>query len=52
MSLLKKGEPLIELFTTREGALQNALQMANVRPPYRQEGMVLERVGTGSIELE
>ena len=49
---VKKGDTLIELFSTREGALEHALQLANVKAPYRQEGMVLERIGNGAIELE
>ncbi len=42
---VKKGEPIMELFSSRESALDHALQIANTRNPWRQEGMVLERIG-------
>ncbi|OLS27803.1 MAG: AMP phosphorylase [Candidatus Heimdallarchaeota archaeon LC_2] len=48
---VKKGDTIIELFSSRENALDIALQAASVKPPFRQEGMVLERIGSGSIEL-
>jgi len=49
---VKKGDTIMELFTTRESALDNALQIANLKSPWRLEGMVLERIGSGSIELD
>ncbi|MHA2501721.1 MAG: AMP phosphorylase [Candidatus Kariarchaeaceae archaeon] len=49
---VKKGEVIMDLFTTRESALDSALQIANLKVPWRLEGMVLERIGSGSIELD
>ncbi len=48
---VKKGDMIMELFSSRENALDAALQAASIRPPFIQEGMVLERIGSGSIEL-
>jgi AMP phosphorylase len=49
---VKKGDPIITLYSSRESALDNALQIANLKPPFRQEGMVLERITAGSIDLD
>jgi AMP phosphorylase len=48
---VKKGDVIIELFSSRENALDTALQQSQITPPYRQEGMVLERIGSGAISL-
>jgi AMP phosphorylase len=49
---VKKGDTVLELYTTRESALDAAIQLANLKNPWRQEGMVLERIGSGSIEID
>ncbi|MHA2252615.1 MAG: AMP phosphorylase [Candidatus Kariarchaeaceae archaeon] len=49
---VKKGDSIISLYSSRESALDNALQLANLKPPFRQEGMVLERISSGSIDLD
>ncbi|MCE7737390.1 MAG: AMP phosphorylase [Candidatus Heimdallarchaeota archaeon] len=48
---VKKGETIMELFSSRENALDTAIQQAQIKPPFKQEGMVLERIGSGSINL-
>ncbi len=49
---VKKGDPIFILYSSQESALDNAIQIANLKPPFRQEGMVLERISSGSIELD
>lgn len=50
---VKKGDTIVELFTTRESALDRALQVANVKSPWLLEGMVLERISdSGQFELQ
>ena len=48
---VNKGEVIIELFSSRENALDAGLHLAQIKPPFKQEGMVLERIGSGSINL-
>ena len=48
---VKEGDTIMELFASREGALDHAIQIAKTKSPFRQEGMVLERIGSGSIDL-
>jgi AMP phosphorylase len=48
---VKEGDVIMELFASREGALDHAIQIATTKSPFRQEGMVLERIGSGSIDL-
>ena len=49
---VKKGDVIIDMYTTRESALDNAAQIASLKAPWRLEGMVLERIGSGSIEFD
>ncbi len=50
---VKKGDVIVELFTTRESALDRALQVANVKAPWLLEGMVLERISdSGNFEIQ
>ena len=48
---VKKGEVIMELFSSRENALDAAIQQVQIKSPFKQEGMVLERIGSGSISL-
>ena len=48
---VKKGDMILELFTTRESALDNAIQISNVSPAWLLEGMVLERIGSAPHEV-
>jgi AMP phosphorylase len=41
---VKKGQPVIEIFTERESDLREALAMASRNPPFVLEGMLLEQV--------
>ncbi|MCY3413872.1 MAG: AMP phosphorylase [Candidatus Heimdallarchaeota archaeon] len=48
---VKKGDMIMELFTTRESALDRAIQVANVKTPWLLEGMVLERINSSQFEV-
>ena len=49
---VKAGDSIMELYATRESTLDNALQIIKTKSPFRQEGMVLERITSGSIEIK
>ena len=48
---VKKGDTIMDLYTSRESALDNALKITNVKHPWRLEGMVLERISSSQREV-
>jgi len=48
---VKKGDIIMDLYSSRESALDNALKIANLQNPWRLEGMVLERISSTPHEL-
>lgn len=48
---VKKGDMIMELYTTRESALDRAIQIGNVRAPWTLEGMVLERINSAQFDV-
>ncbi|MDH5402111.1 MAG: AMP phosphorylase [Candidatus Heimdallarchaeota archaeon] len=49
---VKKGDVILELYSTREGALDDAMNIAKLKSPFLQEGMVLERISSSPIQLD
>lgn len=48
---VKKGDMIMELYTTRESALDRAIQIGNVKAPWTLEGMVLERINSAQFDV-